>query len=249
MTSVALATHALAPAAASGRWLLAANQGSAVLLSTDGSVVAVQASGFGTSQDTAARVVRTSSVTAVEVDGPSVGDAGVPGAVARVYLASGDPMSLGSPAAQVPASVSGLTALGSRAFLVINGAGKGEDVVVLGYDPSGKMVPAVSVGFAAPKTASLLAVDAAASQTRVFAAFEQQDSVSIGVIDGAGTQSAQLLSRIDLASDIRIPHSAHDGPIAIAASSSRVAITWVAHKDALADGATLGGYAVFACRP
>lgn len=73
--------------------------------------------------------------------------------------------------------------------------------------------------------------------------------MSIGVVDQASAASPQILNRVDLASDIRIPKSAHDGPIAVAASGTRVAITWVAHKDALADGDTLGGYAVFACQP
>jgi len=109
--------------------------------------------------------------------------------------------------------------------------------------------PVVSGGFSALLTTTVLALDAAGAQNRVFVALEQQDSVGIAIIDGASSTSPQLLRRVDLASDIRIPKSTHDGPIAIAATDTRVAITWVAHKDALTDGEAVGGYAVFACRP
>jgi hypothetical protein len=250
---VALSTHALTPAATANRYLLAANvNGDATLLSTDGATVTPQTTtAFGTPQDTSARVVRTSSVVAVEVDGPSVGDAGATGSVGRVYLTAGgsDPTSLGSPVDQPLAAITALTALGNRAFLLTNGPGMGEDVAMFGYDLGAMTQPVVTGGFGAAQTTPLLALDAAAAQGRLFCALEQQDSVSIAVFNGASTTSPQLLSRIDLASDIRIPQSAHDGPIALAATDTSVAITWISHGVALDDGDTLGGYAVFACRP
>ena len=250
--TVALSTHALTPSASPG-FLVAANvSGAATLLHTpDGAKILAQTTvAFGTPQDTAARVVRTPSTTAVEVDGPSVGDAGISGSVARVYLAPGgsDPTSLGSPVHQVQANVTALTVVDKRAFLITNGAGKGEDVALRGYD-IGTAGPVVSGGFSAALTTTVLALDAAGAQNRVFVAIEQQDSVGIAIIDGASSTSPQLLRRVDLASDIRIPKSAHDGPVAIAATATRVAITWAAHKEALTDGEAVGGYAVFACRP
>jgi hypothetical protein len=250
--TIALSTHGLGSSATTG-YLLAANvNGAATLLHTDGTKVTAQTTtAFGTTQDTAARVVRTSGVVAVEVDGPSVADAGLPGTVARLYLtpSGADPTSLGNPVDQVPATVTALAALGSRAFLLTNGAGKGEDVAMRGYDLGGKTVPVVSGGFGAAQPQTILALDAAAAQNRLFAALEQQDSIAIAVIDGATGAAPQLLRRVDLASDIRIPKSAHDGPIAIAATQDEVAITWVAHNYALTDGEAVGGYAVFACRP
>jgi hypothetical protein len=234
--------------------LLAAtvNAAASLLHTPDGAKLFAQTTiGFGTPQDTAARVVRTTNATAVEVVGPSVGDAGLPGTIARVYLTPGgtDPTSLGSPVDQVPATVSGLTVLGGRAFLVTNGAGKGEAVALRGYDLGASKQPVVSGGFSAALTSAVLALDAAAAQGRVFVALEQQDSVAIAVIDGAASTNPQLLRLVNLANDIRIPKSAHDGPISIAATSTRVALTWASHKDALADGDAVGGYAVFACRP
>ena len=88
--SVALSVHSLTPAATTNQWLLAANEPGAVLLRTDGTNITPQAAPFGTAQRrTAARVVRTRTRRRpVEVDGPSVGDAGMPGTVARVYLVS-----------------------------------------------------------------------------------------------------------------------------------------------------------------
>jgi len=251
MTStILLSTHALAPAAAANKFLLAAVvDGSAKLLSSNGAAVAAQTTtAFGTTQDVVARVVRTTQLVAVEADGPSVGEGGP--TVARVYLASGatDPTSVGNPVDQVSASVTALTALGTRAFLVTDGT-KGETVAMRGYDLGASTQPAVSGGFTAAKTSAVLALDAAAAQGRLFCALEQQDSVAIGVFDGASSTTPQILQRVDLASDIRIPSSAHDGPIAIAATDSRVAITWVAHKGQLDDGAGIGGYAVFACTP
>jgi hypothetical protein len=250
--TVALSTHALTPSAAPG-FLLATNvSGAATLLHTaDGAKLVTQTTtAFGTPQDASARVVRTPDTTAVEVDGPSVGDAGLSGNVARVYVVPGgsDPISLGSPIHQVQASVTALTVVDKRAFLVTNGAGKGEDVAIRGYD-LGTPGPVVSGGFSAALTTSVLALDAAGAQNRVFVALEQQDSVGIAIIDGASSTSPQLLRRVDLASDIRIPKSAHDGPVAITATDTRVAITWVAHKTALDDGEAIGGYAIFACRP
>jgi len=251
--TVALSTHALAPAAAPTHTLLASVQnGGATLLETTGTTVGTQVSAsFATSQDVAARVARTSQLLAVEADGPAVGDAGPPGTVARVYLASGvtDPASLGAPVDQTKVAVTALTALGTRAFLVTDGQGKGETVDVNGYDLGASTQPAVTAGFTAAKTSAVLALDAAAAQNRLFCALEQQDSVAIAIFDGATSATPQILQRVDLASDIRIPKSAHDGPIAIAATDSRVAIVWVAHKGALAEGEGIGGYAVFACKP
>jgi hypothetical protein len=249
---ITLSTHAVAVAAAANRFLLAANvSGDASLFSTDtANVTAQTTTAFGTPQDVTARVVRTSTALAVEVDGPSVGDAGITGVVGRVYLVSGatDPTSLGAPIDQVPASITALGVLGSRAFLVTNGAGKGEDVAVRGYD-LGKSGAQVTAGFSTLKSSTLFSLDAAAAQNRLFCAIEEQDSVAIAVLDGASSSSPELLRRVDLASDIRIPKSAHDGPIAIAATDSAVAITWVEHKGALPDGDPIGGYAVFACKP
>ena len=249
---VALSTHALVTAATANHFLLAANvSNNATLLTTDSANATTQTTtAFGTPQDTTARVVRGAAL-AVEVDGPSVGDAGISGSVARVYLTTSttDPTSLGAPVDQVAASISALTLLTSRAFLVTNGNGKGEDVSFRGYDLGGATKPAVTGGFSTAKSTTLLALDAGAAQNRLFCALEEQDSVEIAVIDGASSSSPQLLRRVDLASDIRIPKSAHDGPIAIAATDTNVAITWVEHKGALPDGDPIGGYAVFACRP
>ncbi len=251
-TSVALSTHALTPASAANRYLLSAiENGGATLLSTDGTTVSLQTpTSFGTTQDTTARVVRTSGVVSVEVDGPSVADAGINGTVGRVYLAgSGSALaSLGAPVDQVPASITALTALGNRAFLLTNGSGMGEAVAMFGYDLGAMVQPVVSGGFGAAQTTALLALDAAADQGRLFCALEQQDSVSIAVFNGAATTSPQLLLRVDLAGDVRIPQSAHDGPIALAATDTSVAIAWISHTT-LTDGDTLGGYAVFACSP
>jgi hypothetical protein len=251
--TIVLSTHAVAASVASTKALIAADVGgNAKLLATNGTTVGAQTTtGFGTPQDVAARVARTTQVVAVEADGPAVGEGGPSGAVARVYLAPGssDPTSVGAPVDQVPASVSALTALGGRAFLLTDGAGKGETVSMRAYDLGAATQPVVTSGFTAAKTTPVLALDAAAAQNRLFGALEQQDSIAIAVFDGATSTAPQILQRVDLASDIRIPKSAHDGPIAIAASDTRVAITWVAHKTALTDGEGIGGYAVFACRP
>lgn len=248
--TLTLATHGLAPAAAANKYLLAATvSGSARLLSTNGTTVAPQAA-FGTSQDVAARVARTAELVALEADGPSVGDAGPTGRVARVYLAPAatDPTSVGGPVDQVTASETALTALGTRAFLFTDGT-KGESVTMRGYDLGAPNPPAVTSGFTAAKTSAVLALDAAAAQGRAFCALEQEDSLAIAVFDGATSSTPQILRRVDLASDIRIPKSAHDGPVALAATDSRVAVAWVSHAGQLQDGAGVGGYAVFACRP
>jgi len=250
---IVLSTHSLSSAAAAGQHLLAASvSGGATLDSTNGASVSTQVTtSFSTSQDTAVRVVRGSKALAVEADGPSVGDAGVTGPVARVYLSSAgsDPTNLGGPVDQVQATVTALAVLGGRAFLLSDGADQGEAVSFRGYDLGSAQVPAVTGGMSGLKQTSALAVDAAAAQNRLFVAFEQQDSLAVAVIDAASSSGPVLLRRVDFVADSRIPNTAHDGPVAVAATSSEVAVTWVAHKGALSDGEAVGGYAVFACSP
>ncbi len=250
---IVLSTHSLASAAAAGKDLLAVDvSGSASLDVTGGANLAAQVTtSFATGQDTGVRVVRSSKLLAVEAVGPSVGDAGVASPVARVYLApaSSDPTSLGNPVDQVTATVSGLTVLEGRAFLVSDGTGKGEAVAFRGYDPNAAQAPVVSGGMSALKQTAILAIDAAAAQNRLFTAFEQQDSLAVAVIDAASSSGPLLLRRVDFVADSRIPNTAHDGPVAIAATGTEVAVTWVAQKGALADGEAVGGYAVFACSP
>jgi len=48
--------------------------------------------------------------------------------------------------------------------------------------------------------------------------------------------------------DARIPATYKDGAIAITATDSRVAVTWVSRKTALGQNDTTGGYAIFACK-
>ena len=92
------------------------------------------------------------------------------------------------------------------------------------------------------------AIDVALAQNRAFFAVGQPKSVTVLVYDHATTHPT-FLREVHLPSDPRIPTFVgqfRDGGVAIAATDSRVVVTWTTGKT-LQKNDVLGGYAVFAC--
>ncbi len=92
------------------------------------------------------------------------------------------------------------------------------------------------------------AIDLALAQNRAFFAIGQPKSVTVLVYDHA-TTNPTFLREVHLPSDPRIPTFVgkfRDGGVAIAATDSRVIVTWTTGKTLQAND-VLGGYAVFAC--
>ena len=251
---IGLSSHATALAAAKGRALLSLrSNGNSGIQSTDGTNVTPQVTTpFGSASDQTVRLARGATILGVEVDGPgvAVGDAAPPpGNVARIFVvpATSDPDKLGLAVDQVPAALTALTAAGGRVFLVTDATGKGQELGFRAYE-LGKPPPAAEGTFSPPADAVITAMDAAATKDRLFVATLQTDAISVSVIEGASSTAPSFARRVDFAKDGRIPATAHDGPVSIFATDTRVVVVWTSRKGALKQDDATGGYAIFACR-
>lgn len=247
-----LSTRAVASIKASS-WVIALRSNGASALEVSDGVTITGSKQFGKPADTAARIARSSGVQVVEAEGPgvSVGDAGAPmGSQARVYLSSaaGDPLAISTPDDQLPATLGAVAALGTRAFVLTDGAGKGLDVVARAYDFGGKGAP-LDFGFGlSTGSGPVLALDATASTDRLFVVASRAHAIALEVVDHATSASPAFLREVALADDLRIPQAYVDGSVSIAATPTRVAVVWSNRKALLPFGEPVGGYAVFACR-
>jgi len=252
--TIALSQHATALATTKGRALLALRaSGTSVMLSTDSTNVIPQVTTpFGLGTDAAVRTARGATVLGVEVEGPGTagGDAGPPaGNAARVYVVgtTADPTKLGVAVDEVPAVQTAFAAGGARAFLVYDTTGKGQELGFRGYE-LGKPPPVAEGTFSPPSDGAIAAMDAAATKDRLFVATLQGGAISVSVIEGASSAAPSFARRVEFAKDGRIPGTAHDGPVSIFATDTRVVVVWAARKGALTQNDATGGYAIFACR-
>ncbi len=252
--TVLLSTHSLASLKASTWAMTYRVDGSSAVATTNG-VTALAAKTFGKPLDTAVRIVRSSGVQVVEAEGPGVPaspDAGAPaGTFARVHLlaAAADPTTLSpTPDDQIAATMGTVAALGTRAFVITDGAGKGFDLAIRAYDFGTKGAP-LDLGFGvSPGTGPLLSLDAAVQGDRLFVVATRSRVIAIEVVDRASTIAPSFLREVSLADDLRIPQTYIDGSVSVATTSTRVAVAWSYRKSILSFGDPVGGYAVFACR-
>ena len=252
--TIGLSSHATALATTKGRTLLSLrSNGTSAMLSTDGTNVTPQVTtSFGTSSDQAVRIARGATILGVEVEGPgvAVGDAAPPpGNVARIFVVpvAADPDKLGFAVDQVPAALTALAASAGRVFLVSDASGKGQELGFRAYE-LGKPPPAAEGTFSPATDGAISAMDAAATKDRLFVATLQANAISVSVIEGASSTTPSFARRVDFAKDGRIPATAHDGPLSIIATDTRVVVVWTARKGALKQDDATGGYAIFACR-
>jgi hypothetical protein len=165
----------------------------------------------------------------------------------RVQLVSpgADLSSLPSPL-EVPGSFAAVAAQGTRAYVVSDATAPGRPAVFRVFD-LGAPAPTVMESFETQGSGKLLFADVVFQKDRAIFAVEQPGSISLIAYDLATTAPARL-REVFLPSDPRIPSmkEVRDGNVAIAATSSRVAIAWTTGRT-LTDRDALGGYAIFAC--
>lgn len=258
--------HAVAPAPSpAGSFLMAlrVDGTSALQQISDGNKVALLAS-FGTPQDTGAWVASSANVIGVLAAGPASGmtmptDGGTDAAKdaappptsdtsLRLHLVAAN-ANLGLLPApfEFPGRWGSLAALGTRVVVVSDGEELGRPLAIRAFDLGKKQV-AVEDGLNPPTLGSALYADVALAGDRMFVAVAQQGALSLLALDKA-TTTPILVRSVSFGDDPRIPSvkSVRDGRIAVAASTSRVAVAWASAKT-LSPNDPVGGYAVFACR-
>lgn len=156
----------------------------------------------------------------------------------------------GTPRAPIsfPGEWGAVAAVGGRVIVVSDGGGPGRSVSYRAYD-LGKTTPADSNGFSVEGPGNPTTGDVAILDNKAYFAVLKPGSVSLHVFANASTTPTPLREVI-FGKQPRIPavSTVRDGRVAVAATSSRVAVAWTTGK-VLTNNDNTGGYAVFACTP
>ncbi len=181
--------------------------------------------------------------------GPTpVDDAGGPEPILRLNVAAAGAnlASLEAPL-EFPGSWGSMTALGRRLVVASSGTTPGKPVAFRLFD-LGTREPVITDGFNTEGLGKVSYADVAYNQAHLFFAVEQPSAISLVAYEHADT-TPSFLREVQLAQNPRVPSlkDLRDGRIAVAASDTRVAVTWITGKSLTANDA-VGGYAVFACR-
>jgi hypothetical protein len=232
-----LSNHAAALDGASSGWLAYINDGTPDLATLNGTTVSTTPSPFGGAapQTLAAVTATDQTVSLLSGNGSSLavqigaaGDAGAPFALQGSWGA--------------------LAAQGGRTFVLSNGGTGATPLAYAAFDVGGSALSAAG-SFTPPGQGAAGGGDVAMSNDFVFFATERTDSVSVVVFGNAST-SPTFRSNVLFSDDARIPSQVGvaDGLVAMAASSSRVLVTWITQTN-LGPNDPVGGYALFACSP
>lgn len=156
----------------------------------------------------------------------------------------------GKPRAPVsfPGEWGAIAALGTRVIVVSDGDGPGRSVSYRAFDLD-KTAPADTNGFSVEGSGKPTTGDVTMLDNRAYFAVLKAGSVSLHVYANASTTPTPL-REVLFAKQPRIPavSTVRDGRVAVAATSSRVAVAWTTAK-VLTNNDNTGGYAVFACTP
>ncbi|MDB5219888.1 MAG: hypothetical protein JWO86_7815 [Myxococcaceae bacterium] len=141
-----------------------------------------------------------------------------------------------------------VAALGTRVIVMSDGGGPGRSVSYRAFD-LGKTTASETNGFSIEGTGSPTTGDVTMLGNKAYFAALKPGSVSLHVYDNAST-TPTLLRESLFNKETRIPSvtTVRDGRVAVAATTSRVAVVWTSAKVLTNNDAT-GGYAVFACTP
>jgi hypothetical protein len=248
--------HAVARAGASSGWVALLDQGAAQVVALSGVNVQGRPSGFGgPPPETLAQVAATDQIIALLTaraatstvdDGGGPAEAAAPPPALRLLLsASSSPGDAGAPYV-LPGTWGAVAAEGGRAFVLSDSPGDGTTFTWTAVD-IGAPGPAASDSYAPNGQGHVLGGDVAFHGDRAMVAAEQPGSIAVVVYDHASTTPA-ILRTLLLSDDPRVPPqmSVRDGRVAIAASDSQVAVTWVTATN-LGLNDAVGGYAVYAC--
>jgi hypothetical protein len=180
--------------------------------------------------------------------GPPSNDAGGPQPILRLNVAAAG-ASFGSLEAplEFPGAWGSMTALGRRLVVASSGSTPGKPVAFRLFD-LGTKDPVLVDGFNTEGLGKVLYADVASNQTHLFFAVEQPGAISLVAYDHADT-TPTFLREVQLTQNPRVPSlkDIREGRIAVAASDTRVAVSWITGK-LLTENDAVGGYAVFACR-
>jgi hypothetical protein len=179
---------------------------------------------------------------------PPVDDAGGPQPILRLNVAAAG-ANLGSLEAplEFPGAWGSMTALGRRLVVASSGTTPGKPVAFRLFD-LGTKEPVITDGFNTEGLGKVSYADVAYNQAHLFFAVEQPGAISLVAYEHADT-TPSFLREVQLTQNPRVPSlkDIRDGRIAVAASDTRVAVTWITGK-LLTQNDAVGGYAVFACR-
>jgi hypothetical protein len=141
-----------------------------------------------------------------------------------------------------------LAALGARVIVMSDGGGPGRSVTYRAFDLD-KTTPSETNGFSIAGAGNPTTGDVVMLENKAYFAALKPGSVSLHVYANASTTPTPL-REVLFAKEPRIPAivNVRDGRVAIAATSSRVAVAWTTAK-VLTNNDSTGGYAVFACTP
>lgn len=139
-----------------------------------------------------------------------------------------------------------LAALGTRVIVISDGGGPGRSVTYRAFDLD-RTAPAETNGFSVEGAGTITTGDVTLLDNKAYIAVLKAGSVSLHVYANATTTPTPLREVI-FGKQPRIPSVAivRDGRVAVAATSTRVAVAWTTAKF-LTNNDSSGGYAVFAC--
>jgi hypothetical protein len=232
-------THAASPTGAGSGWVAVLEQGAPSLLPLAGLQVQGSGSRFGGAPpQSLAEVAATDQAVALLAGG---------GGTLTLQLGV-TPADAGA-ANTLAGTWGAVAAEASRALVLSNGGGTGgQPLAFHAYDVGGSGASA-SGTFAPPGQGTVAGGDVALHGDRAMFALEQPGAVSIMVYDHASTTPSPLRSVL-LSADARVPAqtTVRDGRVAIAASDSRVLVTWITAIN-IGPNDPVGGYALYACAP
>lgn len=147
-----------------------------------------------------------------------------------------------------PGAWGALAALGSRVIVVSDGGGPGRSISYRAFD-LGRTIPAETNGFSVEGAGIPTTGDVTMLGDKAYFAVLKPGGVSLHVYANASTTPTPL-REVLFTKEPRISgiSTVRDGRVAIAATTTRVAVAWTTAK-VLTNNDSTGGYAVFACTP
>ncbi len=204
------------------------------------------------------RVAASDSVYAVLASSPGGGapasDGGADGTAPtgdglrlQIARAGADPATLGAPTTFTGTWGSVAAAAQSTRVVVVSDGEAFEQPLVFHFFDVGASSRLVD-GYTPDSAGEVLFADVAFAEDRLFTAIEQPGALTL-VAFARATTTPTLVREVSFARDPRIPSVANvrDGRVAVAASTTRVAVAWTT-AERLGPNDNVGGYAVFACR-
>jgi hypothetical protein len=243
----ALSKHAVALTSATTGYLAYAAQGRAIVTAVSGLFAQNAPVAFGDlGTAVLAQVAASSQGIALLSGGMTAPDAGT-GATTLGLVLGTSPAALSTPS-DFPGTWGAVALAATRAVVLSDSATPAQPVAWHTFDPApgGSATATFAAGGA---SGAISGGDVAVQSDLAFFAAEPPASLTIDVFASVATTPA-LLRAVALASDPRVPSLANvrDGKVVVAASPSRVLVSWVTGTSLGPDDA-VGGWALYACSP